>query len=232
MVNPTKTVTREEMRELDRRAIEDYGIPGIILMENAGRNVALEVLKMLKNDGSIFKIEPTAAILCGKGNNGGDGFVAGRHLYNNGVKVGVYLTAKISNVLPDGDAATNLKVLLNMNLNVKEICTLDEVGQVLPQLSKYSVIVDAIFGTGLTGVVREPIKSLIEGVNALNIPVVAVDIPSGLDCNTGAVLGAAIKATKTVTLCCPKVGFFQGAGPSCVGELVTVDIGIPRPLIQ
>ena len=225
MTNPTKTVTREEMRELDRRAIEDYGIPGIILMENAGRNVAFEVLKMLKNT-------PTVAILCGKGNNGGDGFVVGRHLYNNRVTVDVYLTTKISTMLSDGDAATNLKILLNMKLNIKEICTVDEVAQVLPQLSKYTVIVDALFGTGLTGAVREPIKSLIEGVNVLNVPIVAVDIPSGLDCNTGEALGAAIKATKTVTLCCPKVGFFQGAGPSCVGELVTVDIGIPRPLIQ
>ncbi|MBI4007666.1 MAG: NAD(P)H-hydrate epimerase, partial [Planctomycetes bacterium] len=222
----------EEMRELDRRAIEDYGIPSIILMENAGRDVALEVLKMLKKPE-----EAKVAILCGKGNNGGDGFVVGRHLYNNGVTVDVYLTAKISTVLSDGDAETNLKILLNMGFNVKEICTAD-VGaihelplQIIPQLSKYSVIVDALFGTGLTGAVREPIKSLIEGVNTLNVPIVAVDIPSGLDCNTGEVLGAAIKATKTVTLCCPKVGFFHNAGPSCVGELVTVDIGIPRTLI-
>lgn len=227
MITPIKTVTREEMRELDRRAIEDYGIPGIILMENAGRGVAIEVLKMLKRPQ-----ESKVAILCGKGNNGGDGFVVGRHLYNNGVTVDVYLTTKISNVLSDGDAATNLKILLNMKLNIKEICTVDEVAQVLPQLSKYSVIVDALFGTGLTGAVREPIKSMIEGVNKLNIPVVAVDIPSGLDCNTGEILGTAIKATKTVTLCCPKVGFFKNEGPSCVGELVTVDISMPRQVIQ
>ena len=231
MITPTKTVTREEMRELDRRATEDYGIPSIILMENAGRNVALEVLKLLRNPQ-----ESKVAILCGKGNNGGDGFVVGRHLYNNGVTVDVYLTAKISTVLSDGDAATNLKILLNMKLNIKEICTVDvetqNLASLLPQLSKYSVIVDALFGTGLTGAVREPIKSLIESVNTLNIPVVSVDIPSGLDCNTGEVLGAEIKATKTVTLCCPKVGFFHNAGPGCVGELVTVDIGIPRPLIQ
>jgi NAD(P)H-hydrate epimerase len=227
MINPTKTVTREEMRELDGRAIEDYGIPSILLMENAGKNVALEILKMLKRPQGA-----QVAILCGKGNNGGDGFVIGRHLYNSGVTVNVYLTTKISNVLSNGDAATNLKILLNMNLDIKEICTAEEVAQVLPQLSKYSVIVDALFGTGLTGAVREPVKTLIEGVNTLNVPIVAVDIPSGLDCNTGAVLGAAIRATKTVTLCCPKVGFFQGSGPSCVGELVTVDISIPRPLIQ
>jgi NAD(P)H-hydrate epimerase len=230
MINPTKTVTREEMRELDRRAIEDYCIPGIILMENAGRNVALEALKMLKKPQ-----ESCVAVLCGKGNNGGDGFVIGRHLYNNGVTVNVYLTTKISTVLsntPEADAATNLRILLNMGLDVKEICTDDEVTQALTQFSKYTLIVDALFGTGLTGAVREPIKSLIEGVNTLNVPIVAVDIPSGLDCNTGAILGTAIKATKTVTLCCAKVGFFQGAGPSCVGELVTADISIPRMLIQ
>ncbi|MGR3310895.1 MAG: NAD(P)H-hydrate epimerase [Candidatus Brocadiales bacterium] len=227
MVNPTKTVTREEMRELDRRAIEDYGILSIILMENAGRNVAIEVLKMLKNPQ-----ESNVAILCGKGNNGGDGFVIGRHLYNNGVTVNVYLATKISTVLSNGDAATNLKILLNMGIDIKEICTADEVAQVLPQFSKYTLIVDALFGTGLTGAVREPIKTMIEGVNALNIPVVAVDIPSGLDCNTGAILGTAIKSTKTVTLCCPKAGFFHNAGPSHVGELVTAGISIPRLLIQ
>ena len=106
-----RALGRDEIREIDRRAIEEYEIPGIILMENAGRNVAEEILKMLP-DPDKAKV----SIFCGKGNNGGDGFVIARHLYNKGVNISVYLTTQISNVLTDGDTSTNLKILLNMNI--------------------------------------------------------------------------------------------------------------------
>src|SRR5574337_370958 len=111
-----KSLTREEMKELDRKAIEEYKIPGIILMENAGRNVAEEVMKMIRHPQTI-KI----AILCGKGNNGGDGYVVARHLHNHGISVDVFLLAKIPDILRDGDAATNLHILLNMKIPVKEV---------------------------------------------------------------------------------------------------------------
>src|SRR3989339_1888368 len=123
-----KVLTREEMREIDRKAIEEYEIPGIILMENAGRNVVEEILKMLPGPDKAKVV-----IFCGKGNNGGDGFVIARHLYNKGVNVSVYLLTRISNVLADGNASTNLKILLNMNLKVIELLEgdIEEIGKEL-----------------------------------------------------------------------------------------------------
>src|SRR3990167_7030959 len=119
-----KALTREEMRELDRKAIEEYKIPGIILMENAGRNVAEEVLQMI-DDPHQAKV----AILCGKGNNGGDGFVVARHIHNHGIAVNVFLVAKISDILRDVDAGTNLQILLNMKISVKEILDISGVNR-------------------------------------------------------------------------------------------------------
>ena len=222
-----KTLTREEMRELDRKAIEEYKIPGIVLMENAGRNVAEEILKML-DDPQQAKV----AILCGKGNNGGDGFVVARHLHNHSISVYVFLVAKISDILKDGDAGTNLQILLNMKIPVKEILDIPGVNSILKELNGYNILADALFGTGLSGDVREPFKTLISGVNNLNKPTLSVDIPSGLDCNTGKFLGAAIKATKTVTFAVAKKGFYLNDGPSYTGKVIVSDIGIPKELIH
>ncbi len=221
-----KTVTREEMRELDRKAIEVYEIPGIILMENAGRNVAEEVYKMTDTQ-SKTKV----AVLCGKGNNGGDGFVVARHLHNYGITVGVFLVAKISDIVKDADAGTNLKILLNMKIAIREILLTTEMNNILMELCSYDIIVDALFGTGLSGDVREPFKMLIGGVNNLNRPIVSVDIPSGLDCNNGNILGTAMKATKTVTFAAGKRGFYLGNGPLHTGEIIVTDICIPKELI-
>jgi len=222
-----KTLTREEMLELDRKAIEEYKIPGIVLMENAGRNVAEEILKML-DDPQQTKV----AILCGKGNNGGDGFVVARHLHNHSISVYVFLVAKISDILKDGDAGTNLQILLNMKIPVKEILDIPGVNSILKELNGYNILADALFGTGLSGDVREPFKTLISGVNNLNKPTLSVDIPSGLDCNTGKFLGAAIKATKTVTFAVAKKGFYLNDGPSYTGKVIVSDIGIPKELIH
>jgi NAD(P)H-hydrate epimerase len=221
-----KTVTREEMRELDRKAIEVYEIPGIILMENAGRNVAEEVYKMTDTQNKI-----KVAVLCGKGNNGGDGFVVARHLHNCGITVGVFLVAKISDIVKDADAGTNLKILLNMKIAIREILLNTEMNNILMELCSYDIIVDALFGTGLSGDVREPFKMLIDGVNNLNRPIVSVDIPSGLDCNNGNILGTAMKATKTVTFAAGKRGFYLGNGPLHTGEIIVTDICIPKELI-
>ncbi|HHT9105782.1 MAG TPA: NAD(P)H-hydrate epimerase [Candidatus Wujingus californicus] len=221
-----KALTREEMRELDRKAIEEYKIPGIILMENAGRNVAEEVLHMIDNPQKV-----KVAILCGKGNNGGDGFVVARHLHNHSISLNIFLVAKISDILKDGDAGTNLQILLNMKIPVKEIFDIQGVNSILKELNDYNILVDALFGTGLSGEVREPFKTLIGGVNNLNKPIVSVDIPSGLDCNTGKILGAAIKATKTVTFAASKKGFYSEDGPHYTGEVLVTDIGIPKHLL-
>ena len=154
-----------------------------------------------------------------------------RHLYNKGVNVSVYLLTRISNVLADGDASTNLKILLNMNLKIKELQEgdIEEIGK---ELQDCNIIVDAIFGTGLSGEVREPARSLIMKINETNIPVVSVDIPSGLDCDEGVVLGAAVKATKTVTFVAAKAGFFKECGREYTGELIVSDISVPKELIE
>lgn len=221
-----KALTREEMRELDRKAIEEYKIPGIILMENAGRNVVEEILKML-DDPQQAKV----AILCGKGNNGGDGFVVARHLHNHSIHVDVFLIARVSDILKDGDAGTNLQILLNMKIPVNEIFDIPGVNSILKELHNYNILADALFGTGLSGDVREPFKTLINGVNNLNKPTISVDIPSGLDCNTGKILGTGIKATKTVTFAIAKKGFYLNDGPSYTGKVIVSDISIPRELI-
>ncbi|MBU6391824.1 MAG: NAD(P)H-hydrate epimerase [Planctomycetota bacterium] len=221
-----KSLTREEMRELDRKAIEEYKIPGIILMENAGRNVAEEVLQMTDNPQKT-----KVAVLCGKGNNGGDGFVVARHLHNHGISVDVFLVAKVSDVLKDGDAGINLQILLTMEIPVKEILNIADVNNILRELDRYNILTDALFGTGLSGEVREPFKTLIHGVNTLKKSVISVDIPSGLDCNTGCVLGVAVRATKTVTFAVSKKGFYLGEGPNYAGEVVVTDISIPKELL-
>ncbi len=221
-----RALGRDEVREIDRKAIEEYEIPGLILMENAGRNVAEEVLKMLPGIDTS-----RVAIFCGKGNNGGDGFAIARHLYNKGVDVFVYLTTEVSRVLSDGDASTNLKILLNMNIERKELQE-EYIGKIEKELHGHNVIVDAIFGTGLRGEVREPVRTLIAKINEADIPVVSVDIPSGLSCDDGVVLGAAVKAAKTVTFVAAKTGFFQECGKEYTGELIVSDISVPRELIE
>ncbi|OQZ04043.1 MAG: NAD(P)H-hydrate epimerase [Candidatus Brocadia sp. UTAMX1] len=221
-----KALTREEIRELDKKAIEEYKIPGVILMENAGRNVAEEVLKMINTHR-----QTRVAILCGKGNNGGDGFVVARHLYNNNIPVTVFLVAKISDILKDGDTGINLHTLLHMRIPVREALDTTAVNGVLKELNNYDIIIDALFGTGLSGEVREPFKTLIHGVNKLNKLIISVDIPSGLDCNDGKILGSAIKAYKTVTFAVNKRGFYLESGPTHTGEIIVTDISIPREIL-
>jgi NAD(P)H-hydrate epimerase len=228
-----KILTREEMRELDRKAIETYKIPGIVLMENAGRNVAEEVIKVINNlhMQQDRPDKPRVAILCGKGNNGGDGYVAARHLHNHYIPVEVFLFAKISDVLKEGDAGINLQILLQVKLPVRDLLNMPGIYDILLELNNYTLIIDALFGTGLSGNVREPFSTLIHGVNSLNKPIVSVDIPSGLDCNTGKILGAAVRASRTVTFAASKRGFYMGDGPTHTGEVIVTDISIPRELM-
>lgn len=227
--------TREEMRDLDRKAMVDYLIPGIILMENAGRNVAGEAVSMLRHAHQLQteSIPGTrkVAVLCGKGNNGGDGYVIARHLHNSGVSVKVFVVANISDILKEGDAAVNLQILLKMKIPVQELPDIAAVKNLAKELRGYDVIIDALFGTGLSGEVREPFRTLIDAVNDSRKPIISVDIPSGLDANTGAVLGAAVKATKTVTFAVSKKGFYLNEGPAHTGEVVVTDISIPWELI-
>jgi NAD(P)H-hydrate epimerase len=207
-------VTREEMQEIDRLAIEKHGIPVDVLMENAGRAVADAV------EERASRACPVVAV-CGRGNNGGDGFVAARLLAERGFEV------EVMALEPHYDEST----ATGRNwARVRD--HLDFVGRF--KTRPMAVILDAIFGTGLSRPVAGREKGLIEEMNRFDVrwfPIVAVDIPSGLDANTGRPLGAAVRATVTVTMGLPKVGFQDRAARDYLGELIVADIGFPPALL-
>lgn len=212
-----RSLTRDEVRDVDRRAIEEYGMLGLVLMENAGRNAA-ELLLSVGISGPV-------GICCGKGNNGGDGFVIARHLENAGVDVRVLLSCDPTSLT--GDAAANFRIIERAGIPL-----------VLPsvdwnnQLAGVDWIVDALLGTGTQGVIREPFVGCINSINASGKKVFAVDLPSGLDCNTGQPLGACVQATHTVTFVSRKVGFHQPDAARWTGEVHVVDIGVPQSLLR
>ena len=221
------TLTRDEVRELDRRAIDGFGVPGVVLMENAGRGCA-ELLMRLNPER-----EPTV-ILCGPGNNGGDGFVIARHLDNAGWPVKVHIVAKHNRQA--GDADINFDILYTSGIEFTQYRP-DYFDQphrdlFLRQYEKAGWVVDALFGNGLTRVLGAPFDWLTRIVNESGKPVLAVDIPSGLDCDTGEPLGPCVKATHTATFVAPKRGFLNPASKAWTGEVHVIDIGAPRVLVD
>jgi NAD(P)H-hydrate epimerase len=225
MMDVMKIATTAQIRDLDRRAIEEYGIPGVILMENAGRGAADVAAEML-GDARGKRV----LILCGKGNNGGDGFVVGRHLHNRRAIVEFWLAADPESIDPKSDAGINFNIARRMNLPIKPIA---DAAAVPPRIEgDHDLLIDALLGTGLTGEVREPYRSLINLINASGKPVLAIDTPSGLNTDTGEILGFAVHATRTVTFAAAKPGFFIGDGPQCTGKINCADIGVPAELID
>ena len=213
--------TRDEIREMDRIAIEEYGIPGIILMENAGRGAALVAMEMADpGDGPVV-------ILCGRGNNGGDGFVVARHLFNHGYRVRLWVTGDPAAVDPLTDAGLNLDLASTLGLAVEPYA--DELDSDLSaHLGAAALIVDALLGTGAHGTVRAPYDRLIRLANASGRPILAIDIPSGLDADTGKPGDPCIQAARTVTFAAPKIGFAKAAAQT--GPVTVVEISIPRQL--
>jgi len=220
-----KVATAEQMQELDRKAIEQYRIPGIVLMENAGRGAAETILNGFR-DIRRQKI----AIIAGKGNNGGDGFVIGRHLLNQGIPVKVFLLADPKTLR--GDAETNFQIFLRMKGEVVSISSSMEYQRIKKDLEKFDLLIDGIFGTGLDAEVRGYYREVINHLNTLQKPIVAIDIPSGLDATTGKPLGTAIRASLTITFGVPKVGHLISPGADYVGELKVLDISLPRALVE
>lgn len=214
-----RPVTVQQIQNLDKTAIERYGIPSIVLMENAGRAVAEEIKRYLRR-----KRRPRVCIVCGVGNNAGDGFVTARHLLNAGIGTKVFLVGKARQL--KHDAAVNCRILKRMRCPIKEVVS----GQArtLPEIAQADVVVDAIFGVGLDREIVEPFRSVIETINRAAKYVIAVDIPSGLDGTTGAIYGVCVKADRTMTFSFPKKGFLKGHGPRQTGKVVVVDIGIPE----
>ncbi len=214
-----KAVTVKQIQRLDRIAIDRYGIPSIILMENAGRAVAREVLKLLKK-----RKNHRVRIVCGQGNNAGDGLVAARHLMNDGLDVKVFIIGKGSCLKED--AAVNYRILKLFKYPVVELGPNDT--SITRDIKKAGVVVDAIFGVGLNREVPDPIRKVIEIINKNAKKVVAVDIPSGLDGSTGKIYGACVKADVTVCFSLLKKGFLKNDGPAYIGKVVVADIGIPK----
>ncbi|HTU20127.1 MAG TPA: NAD(P)H-hydrate epimerase [Gemmataceae bacterium] len=216
-------LTREQARELDRRAMQEFGVPSVVLMENAGRGMA-ELLRSLGIDGLVV-------LCCGKGNNGGDGFVMARHLDNAGVRVRVLLFGDPSQL--SGDAAVHHRILDASGIAIEVFAgpALDE-ERLRHKLTEASWIVDALFGSGLRGVVQPPFEKIIAILNDASARIFAVDIPSGLDSDTGLPLGIAVRAHHTATVAAMKKGFLEPAATEWLGQVHLIDMGTPRALFS
>ncbi|UCF17218.1 MAG: NAD(P)H-hydrate epimerase [Phycisphaerales bacterium] len=214
-------MTREQVRAVDAWAINELGIPGVVLMENAGRGCAEFIRDKLAD-----VAEPKVCIFCGTGNNGGDGYVIVRHLVNNGFCVTVVVCGDRTKI--KGDAKINLDILDRMGLSVEQLNPADD--NVDARVKEFTagadMIVDSLFGTGLSGRIRDDYRRLIECINAGGCPILAVDIPSGLDCDTGRPLGIAVRASWTVTFVAVKKGFTCAQSTHYTGEVFVASIGI------
>ncbi len=214
-----------QMREADRRTIDDIGIPPLVLMENAGRQ-AVAAMEAIFSDLS----ERQVAVLCGRGNNGGDGFVVARTLLQRDVDVSVFLMGRVADVR--GDARINLEILGRLGLTVVEIADSQAWELHFSEVSDCTLIVDAIFGTGLNAPVSGLLESVIADVNASGIPVVAIDLPSGLSADSAEPIGPSIEAALTVTLAAPKLPLVLPPGEMRAGDIVIADIGIPSEVLD
>jgi ADP-dependent NAD(P)H-hydrate dehydratase / NAD(P)H-hydrate epimerase len=220
-----RILTADQMREADRRTIEDLGIPSLVLMENAGRQV-VAAMESLFQDLSEQRI----AVICGKGNNGGDGFVVARTLYQRAIDVGVFVIGSIADV--KGDARVNLEILGRLGVTVVEITDEGQWELHFSEVSDHDVIVDALFGTGLTSALTGIYETIIADINASDIPVVSIDVPSGISADTHEFVGDCIDATVTVTLGAPKLPLILPPAEERAGEVVIADIGIPIGIIE
>lgn len=223
-------LARQEVREVDRLATEQYGIPSLLLMENAAFRLAEVAMSLMAETES-----PRVLLFCGPGNNGGDGLALARHLHNVGAAVEIMLAAPVTAY--GGDAATNLEIARKMGLPMVRLAEEQpgEVDRTVKRFGTPDLVVDALLGTGLTSTVKEPIAGLIGWVNDLGrkgATVLAVDIPSGLDCDKGEPMGVAVQADVTVSFVGLKSGFRSLTAQGYIGEVIVVDIGAPRELTE
>lgn len=229
----TRPMSRDEVREVDRRAIEEFGLPGVVLMENAGRGCA----ELLVSLGVLGKV----VICAGKGNNAGDGFVIARHLENRGIVVEVFLFCRPEELR--GDAAINFRVIEKSGTPIRECdatLTADEMSMLFHGVGW---IVDALLGTGARGKIREPFAPVIHCINQASARVFAVDLPSGMDCDTGVPLTATgsnelgkgcccVRADHTATFVARKMGFDARGAEEFTGKVHVIDIGVPRWILE
>lgn len=215
-------MTRQEVRDFDAWAINEMHIPGIVLMENAAKNCVWVILEHFSEP-----IRQGVCVFCGAGNNGGDGFVIARHLFNHGISVNIVLCADAGKI--KGDAKINYDICRNMNLPIQvldiesdSLCREVEVA-----VGRSGLLIDALLGTGLQGELKGAMALLISSLNSHNFPIVAVDIPSGLDCDRGVPLPVCIEAAATVTFVALKKGFVENTeSKTAAGRVFVADIGI------
>lgn len=214
-----------QMREADRYTIEEIGIPSLVLMENAGRQVvaAIEAAYEARLDGRV-------AVLCGRGNNGGDGFVVARTLLQRGIDAAVFVIGAVAAVR--GDARINLDILGRLGVTVVEISDEQTWELHFSEISQCVLIVDAIFGTGLKSPLGGMMETVVADVNASGIPIVSIDLPSGISADTPHLIGHCIDASMTVTLAAPKLPLVVPPGEAHAGDVVIADIGIPHEVIE
>ncbi len=206
------------MQKLDSLAIHRYGIPSLILMENAGRGIADLAAGMAGPRKRVL-------VICGKGNNGGDGLVAARHLVNRGFQTEVVLLARAKDL--KDDPKINFNILKRMRVPMRMITSVEKIGEVYQLIKRSGFLIDAVFGIGLKRPVDGLFYAVIQAMNDSKRNILAVDIPSGLNSDTGEALGIAVRAQATGTLGAPKRGLFRGRGPKHCGKITVLDISIP-----
>lgn len=220
-----KVANCSQMKNIDRTAIDEIGIPGIVLMENA----ALKVVEEIK--GTLGEIGyKSIVIFCGKGNNGGDGFAIARHLRNMGANVLVILLADENEI--KGDALINFKIIRQLSIKIAQVYNRTALEEIAASLYMCDLVVDAIFGTGIKGKITGIADDIIQLINFSGRYVISVDIPSGINGDDGRICGICVNADKTVTFVLPKIGLLNFPAADYVGELVIADISIPHSIIQ
>ena len=220
-----RILNTQQMREADRQTIEEIGLPSIVLMENAGRQAVAAMEAAFEDIASS-----TVGVLCGRGNNGGDGFVVARTLAQRGIEAIVFLLASVADV--KGEARTNLEILGRIGLTVVEIPNAQEWELHFSEVSECDLIVDAIAGTGFHPPLTGFLETVVADINGLGTPVVAIDLPTGVSADSHELQGEAIEASMTVTLAAPKIPLILPPADAYAGDLVIADIGIPASVID
>ena len=215
----------KQSKSLDQKAQKEYALPGLILMENAGLRASEAALKMLKK-----RKAKSVFIFCGPGNNGGDGFAAARHLLNHGLKVRVFLLSDSAKI--KGDALVNYRIIQKMGVQIIALRKVPYLKKASAALSKAGLIVDAIFGIGLNKAIGGFMEEVIAEINRAAVPVLSLDVPSGLCASTGKVFGCCVEADETVTFGALKKGFYKGQGPKKTGKVTVADISLPKALLN
>jgi hydroxyethylthiazole kinase-like uncharacterized protein yjeF len=212
-------LTAQGSTRIDRVAEQKFDIAPQILMENAGRAVASEACSFLRRHHRL-----RVAIFCGKGNNGGDGFVAARHLLAEGIKPDIFAVGALNDAT--GGAAINRKILVKLTQKIVPV-TSRSMARLRSRIHRYGFIIDGLLGVGLCGEVSGLMREVIEAINLARVPVLAIDIPSGLDATTGEVRGVAVKAERTVTFMAVKRGMLIAEGPRHCGRVKVAGLGFP-----